>query len=92
MKTIITSESDQSETGNVEGTSTNIEQSDMTQNTTTKDIPIIEAFDSLLLDTPPETVETLRVYEKKPGKAQKFLGKTKIFFIHFIIIIILLLN
>ncbi|CAI2188105.1 17610_t:CDS:2, partial [Funneliformis geosporum] len=56
--------------GNVEGTSANTKQK-----TTTEDIQIIKELDSLHLDTPPETVNSLRAYEKKPGYAQKFLDR-----------------
>ena len=45
----------------------------------TKDIQIIH------LNTPPET---LRMYEKGLGEAQKLLSTTKIFFIHFIILLL----
>jgi hypothetical protein len=56
--------------------------------TTTEEIQIIEELDSLLLDTPPETLNSLRVYEKDTGEAQRFLGTTKIFFIYFIILLL----
>ena len=54
-----------------------------TQDTMAKDTTaqnITSTLDALHLDppiTPPETVESLRAYEKEPGEAQKFLGTTK---------------
>ena len=54
-----------------------------TQDTTAEDTTaqnITSTLDALHLDppiTPPETVESLRAYEKEPGEAQKFLGTTK---------------
>ena len=64
--------------GNAEGTSANTKQKNVA---TTEEIQIIEEFDSLLLDTPPETLNSLRAYEKKTGEAQRFLGTTKISYI-----------
>ncbi|CAG8599295.1 1527_t:CDS:2 [Paraglomus brasilianum] len=49
-----------------------------TQDTTAQNIT--STLDVLHLEppiTPPETVESLRAYEKEPGEAQKFLGTTK---------------
>lgn len=71
--------------GNAEGTSANTKQKNVA---TTEEIRIIEEFDSLLLDTPPETLNSLRAYEKDTGEAQRFLGTTKIFFIYFIILLL----
>ena len=68
--------------GNDEGTSANMKQKNRA---TTEEIQVIEELDSLHLDTPPETLNSLRAYEKKTGEAQRFLGTSKIFFIYFII-------
>ena len=57
-----------------------------TQDTMAKDTTaqnITSTLDALHLDppiTPPETVEFLRAYEKKPGEAQKFLGTTNLLY------------
>jgi hypothetical protein len=48
---------------------------------TNEDIQIIEELGSLLLDTPPETVDSLRAYEKETGEA----GTTK-FFLYILLI------
>ena len=34
---------------------------------------------SITISNPPETMESLRMYEKNPGEAQKFLGTIRIF-------------
>ena len=66
--------------GNAEGTSANTKQKSVA---TAKDTSaqIIEELDSLHLETPPETVDSLRAYEKDTGEAQRFLGTTKILYI-----------
>ncbi|RGB24597.1 hypothetical protein C1646_772840 [Rhizophagus diaphanus] len=58
--------------GNAEGTSTNTKQNSVA---TAKDTSaqIIKELDSLHLETPPETVDSLRVYEKNTDEAQRFL-------------------
>ncbi|CAI2161696.1 8616_t:CDS:2 [Funneliformis geosporum] len=48
--------------GNAEGTSANTKQKNMV---TTEENQIIEGLDSLILDNPPETLNSLRAYEKK---------------------------
>ncbi len=56
-----------------------------TQDTTTEDTTaqnITSTLEALHFDppiTPPDIIESLRVYEKRPGETQKFLGITKIF-------------
>ncbi|RIA95846.1 hypothetical protein C1645_756500, partial [Glomus cerebriforme] len=58
--------------GNEEGTSANTRQKNMA---TSEEIQIIEELDFLHLDTPPETLNSLRAYEKKTGEAQRFLDR-----------------
>ncbi|CAB4411354.1 unnamed protein product [Rhizophagus irregularis] len=60
--------------GNAEGTSTNTKQNSVA---TAKDTSaqIIEELDSLHLETPPETVDSLRAYEKDTDEAQRFLDR-----------------
>ncbi|CAG8435384.1 10748_t:CDS:2 [Funneliformis mosseae] len=60
--------------GNAEGTSTNTKQKSVA---TAKDTSaqIIEGLDSLHLETPPETVDSLRAYEKDTDEAQRFLDR-----------------
>ena len=38
---------------------------------------------SITISNPPETVESLHMYEKHPGEAQKFLGTIRIFLLFY---------
>jgi len=88
-KSIITTrEPDQEPSANIPDQSETNAMAQNTQDTTAEDTTaqnITSTLDALHLDppiTPPETVESLRAYEKGPGEAQKFLGTTKICFTH----------
>ncbi|CAG8628117.1 367_t:CDS:2 [Paraglomus brasilianum] len=80
-KSIITTrEPDQEPSANIPDQSETNAMAQNTQDTTAEDTTaqnITSTLDALHLDppiTPPETVESLRAYEKGPGEAQKFLG------------------
>ncbi|CAG8449489.1 10506_t:CDS:2 [Diversispora eburnea] len=73
IKNILTPASDQFKTSNIEGTLANTDLNSMAQKASTEDISITEKFDTLHFNIPLETVESLCIYEKKSGEAQKFL-------------------
>jgi len=64
-----------------------------TQDTMAKDTTaqnITSTLDALHLDppiTPPETVEFLRAYEKKPDEAQKYLGTTNLLYTRLLLLL-----
>ncbi|RHZ72555.1 hypothetical protein Glove_242g2 [Diversispora epigaea] len=68
----MTSASDQSKISNIEGTSANTNQSDITQNTTIEDNSII---DTSSFNVPPELLESFKPHVRRPGEIQKFLNR-----------------